>query len=159
MEVMICVSANKFLVQQYKEGRLSTDSINKLTKAWGSKNRPQVLEFQFDQATQRDLILANIRTLRFNGETSTNPVLLNSNLHNWKAIVKEMSVRTFCSPDSAIRKHMHDIHKILEMLGAPFATFMAFRDLQMRTLATMKEHLSKNHVSSNPPGDSGHRMT
>lgn len=143
MEVMICVSANKFLVQQHYEGRLSVESIKKITNFWGSKNRPQVVEFQFDQATQRQLILSNIRTLRFNGECSTNPILLNSNLHNWKAIVKEMSVRTFCSPDSVIRKHLHDIQKILDMLGAPLSTFLAFQDLQMRTLALMKENLTR----------------
>ncbi|BDD55130.1 hypothetical protein MPDQ_000623 [Monascus purpureus] len=140
MEVMICVSANKFLVQQHYQGNLSVESIKKVTNFWGSKNRPQVVEFQFDQDTQRQLILYNIRTLRFNGECSTNPILLNSNLQNWKAIVKEMSVRTFCSPDSVIRKHLHDIQKILDMLGAPLDTFIAFQDLQMRTLALMKDN-------------------
>lgn len=140
MEVMICVSANKFLVQQHYQGNLSVESIRKVTNFWGSKNRPQVVEFQFDQDTQRQLILYNIRTLRFNGECSTNPILLNSNLQNWKAIVKEMSVRTFCSPDSVIRKHLHDIQKILDMLGAPLDTFIAFQDLQMRTLALMKDN-------------------
>ncbi|RLM02040.1 hypothetical protein CFD26_109169 [Aspergillus turcosus] len=151
MEVMICVTANTFLVRQYETGRISQESIKKVNNFWGSKNRPQVVEFQFDQATQRRLILSNIRTLRFDGESSTNPILLHSNLHNWKAVVKEMSVRTFCSPDSAIRKHMHDIHKVLEMLGAHDATLLAFEELQMRTLALMRQrrqmsyHLERNN--------------
>ncbi|KAI9930300.1 hypothetical protein MW887_011051 [Aspergillus wentii] len=152
MEVMICVSTNKFLVQQYSEGRISEESIKKVTNFWGSKNRPQVIEFQFDQATQRQLILSNVRTLCFNGESSTNPILLNSNLHNWKAIVKEMSVRTFCAPDSVIRKHMHDIHKLLDMLGAPAVTFLAFEELQMRTLSLMKEQLKRSYLQQS--GDS-----
>lgn len=146
LEVMICVSANKFLVQQYRAGRVSEESVRKVTHFWGSKNRPQVVEFQFDQATQRRLILSNIRTLHFNGESSTNPVLLHSNLQNWRAVVKEMNVRTFCAPDSVIRKHMHDIHKLLDMLGAPVSTFLDFEELQMRTLAVMKEHREKAHV-------------
>lgn len=128
VEVMICVTANTFLVRQYEAGRISEESIKRVTNFWGSKNRPQVVEFQFDQATQRRLILSNIRTLSFDGESSTNPILLHSNLHNWKAVVKEMSVRTFCAPDSAIRKHMHDIHKLLEMLGAHDATLLAFEE-------------------------------
>ncbi|KAF9889542.1 hypothetical protein FE257_007252 [Aspergillus nanangensis] len=144
LEVMICVSANKFLVDQYNIGRLSAESIRKIKDFWGSKNRPQVVEFQFDQSTQRRLILSNIRTLHFNGESSTNPVLLHSNLQNWRAIAKEMTVRTFCSRDSVIRKHMHDIHKLLDMLGAPVDTFLAFQELQVRTLAAMKEHLEKD---------------
>ena len=147
MEYMICLRANDFLVQQHSEGRISPDSIKKINNLWGSKNRPQVVEFHFDQATQRRLIISNLRDLRFNGECSTNPILLSTNLHNWKAIAKEMSVRTFCTPDSAIRKHMHDIHKILDMLGTPVSTFLAFEDLQMRTLSLMNHHLRERYRS------------
>ncbi|PLB38850.1 uncharacterized protein BDW47DRAFT_131181 [Aspergillus candidus] len=147
LEVIVCVSANRFLVEQYNDDRLSKESIKKTINFWYSKNRPQVAEFQFDQSTQRRLIMLNICTLQFHGESTANPVLTHSNLHNWKAIVKEMSVRTFCSPDSVIRKHMHDIHKLLNMLGAPVATFLAFEDLQMETLLLMKQRLSeKNHA-------------
>ncbi|KAL4958329.1 hypothetical protein BDW69DRAFT_179733 [Aspergillus filifer] len=106
---MICVSAHQFLMEEYACRRISKESIRKVNNFCGSKNQPEVVEFQYDQATQRQLILPNIRTLHFNGESTTNPVTLHSNLHNWKAIVKEMSVRTFCAPDSAIREHMHDI--------------------------------------------------
>lgn len=157
IEVMICVSANRFLVQQHYEGRLSTESIRKITNFWGSKNRPQVVEFQFDQATQRQLILMNIQTLNFNGECSTNPILLHSNLQNWKAIAKEMSVRTFCAPDSAVRKHLHDIQKILDMLGAPLDTFLAFQEIQVRTLAVMKEKLVREQLADNQRGCGPHR--
>ncbi|KAL4800332.1 hypothetical protein BDV19DRAFT_174249 [Aspergillus venezuelensis] len=146
MEVMICVCANRFLMEEYACGRISKESIRKVNNFWGSKNRPEVVEFQYDQATQRQLILSNIRTLHFSGESSTNPVTLHSNLHNWKAAVKEMSVRTFCAPDSAVRKHMHDIQKLLDMLGAPIATFLAFEELQMRTLCFMKEQRAKNYL-------------
>ncbi|PLN83118.1 hypothetical protein BDW42DRAFT_192469 [Aspergillus taichungensis] len=145
LEVILCVSANRFLVEQYNDGHLSKESIKKIINFWCSKNRPQVAEFQFDQATQRRLIMLNLRTLQFHGENTTNPVLIYSNLHNWKAIVKEMSVRTFCSPDSVIRKHMHDIHKLLNMLGAPVATFLAFEDLQMEILLLMKQRLSERN--------------
>ncbi|KAL6236147.1 hypothetical protein BDW75DRAFT_250331 [Aspergillus navahoensis] len=147
MEMMICVSANQFLMQEYAGGRVSEESIKRINKFWGSKNRPGVVEFQYDQATQRQLILTNIRTLHFNGESSTNPVALHSNLHNWKAVVKEMSVRTFCAPDSVIRKHMHDIQKLLDMLGAPIATFLAFEELQMRTLVWMKEQRARRYLA------------
>ncbi|KAE8354178.1 hypothetical protein BDV28DRAFT_156408 [Aspergillus coremiiformis] len=137
LEVMICVSANKFLVQQCQEGRLPGESVKKIKEFWGSKNRPQVVEFQFDQATQQRLITENKKSLRFYGESSTNPVLLNSNLHNWKAIVKEMSIRTFCAPDSVIRKHLHEVYKLLDMLGAPLVTLAIFQKLHMRTLSLM----------------------
>lgn len=147
MEYMICLSANDFLTRQHGEGRISPESIKKINSYWGSKNRPQVVEFHFDQATQRRLIISNLRNLRFNGECSTNPILLNANLHNWKVIVKEMSVRTFCAPDSAVRKHMHDIHKILDMLDTPVSIFLDFEDLQVRMLSLMNQHLKERYQS------------
>lgn len=152
MEVMICVTANKFLLLQYEEGRMSVESVAKVTSFWASKNRPQVLEFQFDQATQRDLILYNIKSFRFFGEAATNVIVLNGTLYNWKAVAKEMSIRTFCTPDSVIRKHMHDTHKILEMLGAPLVTFLAFQELQVKTLATIKEEQRKKFQRSKDHG-------
>lgn len=145
MEYMICLSANDFLTRQYSEGRISPESIKRINSYWGSKNRPQVVEFHFDQATQRRLIFSNLRNLRFDGECSTNPILLNANLRNWKVIVKEMSVRTFCAPDSVIRKHMHDIHKILGMLDTPVSIFLSFEDLQMRMLSLMNQHLKEQY--------------
>lgn len=145
LELMVCFSANNFLVEQYSGGRVSTDSVKKITASWGSKNRPQVVEFQFDQATQRQLILSNLSTLSFHGEASTNPILLNSNLRDWKSIIKDMGIRTFCFPDSSIRKHLHDIHNILEMLGAPLQTRLAFENLQMSTLSLMQEELIRDN--------------
>ncbi|PYI26727.1 hypothetical protein BP00DRAFT_355177, partial [Aspergillus indologenus CBS 114.80] len=138
LEVMICVVANRFLVEQHNRGLLSGESISKVTNYWAAKNRPRVVEFHYDQATQRQLILSNLRTVQFNGCSATNPVQLRTNLNNWKAIGKEMSVRTFCAPDSAIRKQMYDIHKLLEMLGAPLDTMREFEELQMQALLLMK---------------------
>ncbi|OJD12132.1 hypothetical protein AJ78_07219 [Emergomyces pasteurianus Ep9510] len=143
VELMICVTANKFLLDQHKEGRISVESVTKVTNFWASKNRPQVVQFQFDQLTQRDLVIYNLRTFKFHGECAQNVVALNATLRNWKAVAKEMSIRTFCTPDSVIRKHMHDTHKILEMLGAPLVTFLAFQELQVNTLSLMKREQEK----------------
>ncbi|EEQ35075.1 hypothetical protein McanMca71_001736 [Microsporum canis] len=143
MELMICVTANQFLISQYQAGHMSAESVNKVTNFWVSKSRPQVVQFQFDQATQRDLIIYNLRTFKFHGECAFNTVVLNATLYNWKAMAKEMSIRTFCYPDSVIRKHMHDTHKILEMLGGPLVTFLAFQELQMGALAAMKKAQEK----------------
>ncbi|GBF62914.1 hypothetical protein TMEN_5511 [Trichophyton mentagrophytes] len=143
MELMICVTANQFLVSQYQAGYMSAESVNKITNFWVSNGRPPVVQFQFDQATQRDLIIYNLRTFKFHGECAYNTVVLNATLYNWKAMAKEMSIRTFCYPDSVIRKHMHDTHKILEMLGGPLVTFLAFQELQMGALAAMKKAQEK----------------
>ncbi len=38
---------------------------------------------------------------------------------------------------------MHDTYKILEMLGAPLVTFLAFQSIQIRALALIKEKQQK----------------
>jgi hypothetical protein len=143
MELMICVTANNYLMRELTTGRISPESIAKVFSYWSSKNRPQVIEFQYDQATQRDLILYNLTTLKFHGESAESPLVLNATMYSWKTMAKEMSVRTFCAPDSQMRKHMHDAHKILEMLGAPLVTFLAFQELQLKTLAKITEGVKK----------------
>lgn len=141
IELMICVTANAYLIREKQAGRMSTESIKKVKTYWTSKNRPQVVEFQYDQMTQRDLVLDNLTSFKFHGEAAENPLVLNATMYSWKTMAKEMSIRTFCAPDSVIRKHMHDAHKLLEMLGAPLVTFLAFQELQLRTLAKINEKI------------------
>ena len=136
---MICTTANNFILKEYYSGRVSQQSIEKVYEFWTSKNRPLVTEFQFDQATQRDLIVANRRSLRFAGESSTNPIMLESNLSNWRVIAQEMNVRTFCLPDSAIRKHLHDTRNILDMLDASIITLQQFRNVSNQAQEEMMD--------------------
>ena len=117
MELMICATANQYLSTQAEQGRMSVESLQKVTNFWESKNRPQVIEFMFDQATQRDLVFYNLRTFRFYGPNASNLVAMNIMMQAWKTLAREMSVRTFCTPDSVVQKHMQDTYKILEMLG------------------------------------------
>jgi hypothetical protein len=141
-------------MEQWRAGHLSDDSIAKTKHTWTAKNRPQVLEFMYDQLTQRDLIASNLRNLHFHGECGRNPQVLNATLHNWKSMAMEMAVRTFCSADSAIKKYMHDSHKIIEMLGAPANTFLALQDLQIRTLTKIiqkqRDRMERNKEQETP---------
>ena len=139
VELMICVTANQFLVVQYQAYHISVESVTHTTKFWREKNRPQVLEFHFDQATQRELIQANMSTVQFHGRYNGNNVQANSVMQAWNYLAKEMSVRTFCNPDSTIRKHLLDAARVLEMLGARDATMEAFEDHRQNTLDAMVE--------------------
>ena len=67
IELMISVTANKYLLDQKTFGRMSVESVEKIVKWWKSKGRPQVVDFQFDLMTQCNLVLANINTFRFYG--------------------------------------------------------------------------------------------
>lgn len=143
MELMICATANQYLMTQHLAGRMAVESVQKVLQYWASKNRPQVIEFQFDQSTQRDLVLYNIKTFRFYGPHAENAVSMNTMMLGWRALAKEMSVRTFCTPDSVVRKHMHDCYRILEMLGAPLITFLAFQEIQVRTLSAIRDEQAR----------------
>jgi hypothetical protein len=129
LEVMICDTANGFILQQYYDGRVSQQSINKVNTVWNAKNNHHVAEFRFDQETQRKLIFANRRAMEFTGDSSRFPIRLQTNLQNWKKIAHEMSIRTFCLPDSAIRKHLYDLRQVIDMMNPSLETLRAFRDL------------------------------
>lgn len=129
LELIILSTANKFLMLQYAENRMSVESVKIVTEYWRGKGRPQVIEFQYDQATQRDLIVANQKTFRFHGEKAGNALQISGMLYNWKENAREMSIRTFCAPDSVIQKQLHDTYKILELLGAEVVTFLALQEI------------------------------
>ncbi|KAJ5747055.1 uncharacterized protein N7511_008751 [Penicillium nucicola] len=133
LEYLIVTTANRFLMHEYYDGNISDLSIRRLNKEWISKNRPGVPEFCFDQSTQRELIFANRQSVKFGGGACANPMLLHAIFSNWKSVCVETNVRSFCLPDSAVRKHLHDIEGILELLNAPSSTMEAMQTLAMRT--------------------------
>ena len=133
VELMICATANHFLKHQQYRGRIAPVTLAKVAQGWPSKNRPQVIEFRYDQQTQRDLVLYNVKAFRFHGPDADDPIVLNSMMHAWKHLGKDMSIRTFCTPDSVVRKHMIDINKVLEMLGAPEVMIQAYQEVELAT--------------------------
>lgn len=133
VELMICATANHFLKHQQYRGRIAPATLAKVAQGWASKNRPQVIEFRYDQQTQRDLVLYNVKAFRFHGPDADDPIVLNSMMHAWKHLGKDMSIRTFCTPDSVVRKHMIDINKVLEMLGAPEVMIQAYQEVELAT--------------------------
>ena len=149
MELMICATANQYLNVQQQQGRMSVESLAKVTQWWASKNRPQVIEFMFDQATQRDMVLYNVKTFRFYGPHANDVLAMNTMMQSWKTLAKEMSVRTFCTPDAVIKKQMHDCYKILEMLGAPLVTFLAFQEIQVKALGIITDEQQKKDKYGN----------
>ncbi|KAJ6036733.1 hypothetical protein N7540_001012 [Penicillium herquei] len=153
LEMMICTTANNFLLRQYYDGHVSQHSINKVTNQWNSKNRPHVNQFCFDQGTQRELIMENRRTIIFTGGFVNKAVVFHSNMRNWKAIAMEMRSRTFCLPDSAIRKILYELHEILEMLEASLSTLQELNEttacaqLKMVKASQMKRSHTRNRLS------------
>ncbi|KAJ5098236.1 hypothetical protein N7532_005237 [Penicillium argentinense] len=118
IDSMVCTTANKFLMKNYYAGRVSTESIAMVREHWKAQNRPQVLEFCFSQAIQQKLIFANRDTLQFAGAASTNPIVIDKIMTNWKMMAQDMGKRILCQPDSVVRKHINDTIDILKMLDA-----------------------------------------
>ncbi|KAJ5629419.1 hypothetical protein N7528_003076 [Penicillium herquei] len=153
LEMMICTTANNFLLRQYYEGHVSQHSINKVSHQWRSKNRPHVNQFCFDQGTQRELIMENRRTIIFPVGFINNSVMFYTIMRNWKAIAMEMRARTFCLPDSAIRKILYEIHGIFEMLEATLPTLQKLNEmtacaqLKMVKASDMKRSHTRNRLS------------
>ena len=135
---MLSAAANKYLMVQKDAGRMSLSSVQKVTQRWVEKGRPQVIEFQFDLGTQRELVFMNLKTFRFYGPNAENMVSLLTMLNSWKTMAKEMSVRTFCTPDSVIRKQLHGTYKILELLGAAAVSFLAFTQIHRDVVQLME---------------------
>ena len=68
LELMVVHTANRFLRNEYAHGRLSASSLAKLHEAWTSLNRAPVIEFWYDQLTQRELVMTNLKTIHVHGE-------------------------------------------------------------------------------------------
>lgn len=133
LELFLCMSANAYLLVQLQNNRfVGNDSIKRFVNFWKSKNRPLVPEFQFDLKTQRDIIVHNLKNFEFPGKYGLDPVMLKSTLDAWGSVISQLNVRTYCWPDSAIRKLFHDVEPILEMLGASkdvIATFLEIKQV------------------------------
>lgn len=146
IEVIISQVANTFLKTQHQQDRLSHESISKIVEHWHSSKGGggyPILEFYFDQNTQMELILANIKTVKFMGPNKDYRVMVESTLTQWGIVGKEMAIRTYVVPDPIVRKHLHEIHLVIELLGAWPSTMRRFLDLQVIALKKMRDEQEK----------------
>ena len=143
LELMLTTVANDFLTIEKEGGRMSVESIQKITKLWHNQNRPQVLDFHFDLAHQLLLVQSNKSTFHFHGDaagaSTQHGMRVNVMINGWRSVVRELGIRTFCTPDPDVRKLLHDSWRILEVLGAPKECFLLLQRLQTGTLAKMAQ--------------------
>lgn len=118
LEYMLIETCNAYLKNEYERQRLSRDSVLKIKRQWQERNRPEVVEFYYDQTTQYELVISNLRSIQLYSDYSQDAMMLNSVLHQWKILVRELSVKTLCMPDSIVRRWLHDARRVLELLGA-----------------------------------------
>ncbi|CAG7948123.1 unnamed protein product [Penicillium nalgiovense] len=139
MENMITHAANEFLMKEYYDGRLTDRSLEKVKKRWGKKHMPGVPEFRFDQTTQHKIIKANRKHLQF-GQISSSTLDVDTILADWRRNCKNMSIRTFVSPDSVIKKQIHDILNLLELLKGDECHIELIMALNAHVRGELKKH-------------------
>ncbi|KAE8453493.1 hypothetical protein EG329_010354 [Mollisiaceae sp. DMI_Dod_QoI] len=150
VELMLVHTANSFLMNQFSQGRMAVDSIKKTVDAWKSKGRPTVIEFMYDQTTQRDLVAINQHNFRFHGERAGDSIRINSMLYNWKLVANQMAIRTFCDADTVILKLLFDIEQILELLGARDPLLLRLQ--QIRATANERMRLARQRKDRDSAG-------
>ncbi len=135
LELLLNIETNRFIMNQLQYGRVSVESVRRTVQIWQNKGRPQVTNFRYDCATQRDLVLQNIDAMHFVGVNALSKMKLHSVLASWKVLAKEMSIRTFCQPDSVVKKHVHDAEKVLELIDADTDSMLAFQEMRARIIS------------------------
>jgi hypothetical protein len=159
IELMLVHTANSFLMNQFSQGRIAVDSIKKTVDMWKSKGRPLVIEFMYDQATQRDLVAANQHNFRFHGERAGDNIRINSMLYNWKQVANLMAIRTFCNADTVTLKLLFDIEQILELLGAGEPMMLRLQQIRASANEMMRiARRDKDRMAAAPPISNGREM-
>ena len=156
---MLVHTTNNFLMHQFSQGRIAVDSIKKTVDIWKSKGRPLVIEFMYDQATQRDLVASNQHNFRFHGERAGDNIRINSMLYNWKQVANLMAIRTFCNADTVILKLLFDIEQILELLGAGEPIMLRLQQIRASANEMMRiARRDKDLKTAAPPIPNGREM-
>lgn len=132
LELLLNIESNNFLMHELEADRISVSSIKTIAEQWRNKGRPQVLGLRFDLITQRELVGLNVETMHFSGVNSFHKQRLLGVLAAWRVLAKEISIRTFCQPDSAVKKHLHDAEKVLEAMNASGDSMLAFQEMRSR---------------------------
>lgn len=138
LELSLVHTANSFLMNQFRQGRMALESIKKVSDSWRGRGRPGVIEFMYDQATQRELVVANQHHFRFHGERAADDIRINSMLYNWKQVSNLMAIRTFCDADTVILKLIFDIEQILELLGATEPIMLRLQHIRAQANESMR---------------------
>ena len=146
---MLTTVINDFLVEEMHAGLMDINNLTRITKQWAQKGRPQVLDFHFDLATQAELLKVHADVFRFHGEGGNDGMRQAVMFNCLRGLVRELSIRTFCAPDSVIKKIMHDSWRVIEMMGAKIDVFMLLQRLQGVTLQKMKEAAKKRVEAEN----------
>lgn len=135
---MLVTSANMFLLHEAAAKRLAPEVVKVEQQKWAARGFFPVIDFQYDSTTQCSIVSTNIMSLRFHGIARENNLLsIKAAITAWLNVSQFLTQRVYCQPDVLIRNILHDGSKVLDLLGAPEKTVLAFYDMQIKALAQM----------------------
>ena len=138
LEYLLQTLANNFLLDQLDGHRLSAASIRGVARRWAQRGRAQTIDFHFDLRTQLELVQLNLTRVHFHGAQAATAHRRACLLHAWKDVARELGVRSFCAADSAVRKLLSDCYIVLDMLGAPGASWLILQKLHVAALERIR---------------------
>ncbi|KFY75000.1 hypothetical protein V499_05019 [Pseudogymnoascus sp. VKM F-103] len=155
LDLLICTVANKFLLFEHFENRITPATAARYIEKWVKLGRAQFTEFNCGQPFQALIIWECRESLQFYGDHEAR--VRNAALDTWLKNANSMSVLTRCNGDSAIQKHMHDSWKVLEILGGTWDDYdslsrlhISFHDV-VAGAKTRNDALGIEHDWNPPP--------
>ncbi|ELR05797.1 hypothetical protein VC83_04426 [Pseudogymnoascus destructans] len=155
LDLLICTVANKFLLFEHFEDRVTPVMAAQYIEKWVKLGRAQFTEFNCGQPFQALIIWECRESLQFYGDHEAR--VRNAALDTWLKNANSMSVLTRCNGDSAIQKHMHDSWKVLEILGGTWDNYdslsrlhISFHDV-VAGAKTRNDALGIEHDWNPPP--------
>ena len=118
VELLLTTEINVFLMEELESERLRVEKLRNFMIWWQQESHYEVKELHFDLATQAVIAEDNIDELQFSKTGGANKAVLLSVIGDWKTTAKEMSIRTFCNPDVAVKKHLYAAERIMDLIGA-----------------------------------------
>lgn len=155
LDLLICTVANKFLLYEHFENRITPASAAQYIRKWVRLGRAQFTEFNCGQPYQALIIWESRGLLHFYGNHETR--VRDAALDTWRINANSMSVLTRCNGDSVVQKHLFDSWKVLEVLGGTWNDYETLSRLHISfheavaVAKTRNEDLGIEHDWNPPP--------
>lgn len=115
LDLLICTVANKFLLFEHFENRITPVTAAQYIEKWVRLGRAQFTEFNCGQPFQALIIWECRESLQFYSDHEVR--VRDAAIDTWRKNANSMAVLTRCNGDSAMQKHLQDSWKVLEILG------------------------------------------
>ncbi|KAL7928706.1 hypothetical protein V8C35DRAFT_226250 [Trichoderma chlorosporum] len=129
LEFHLTTALNVYVSDELDRGHLSADNLKRVSDEWHQKGYHKVIGFRYDLETQLELVSLHINDFSFYGRRQGNITEIAVLLREMKMNARNMSVRTFCQPDSTIAKHLVDSQSLFNLINASASQQIALAEI------------------------------